>query len=61
MSLIYLQIKERFKRKMNIVFLSSIKDTSIRKSSQVKSSEIDIVWTVELQSYAEFESKYRTT
>ncbi|XP_027048366.1 adhesion G-protein coupled receptor D1-like, partial [Pocillopora damicornis] len=55
------QIKERFKRKMNIVFLSSIKDTSIRKSSQVKSSEIDIVWTVELPSCAEFESKYRTT
>ncbi|CAH3164057.1 unnamed protein product, partial [Pocillopora meandrina] len=55
------QIKERFKRKMNIVFLSSIKDTSIRKSSQVKPSEIDIAWSVELQSCAEFESKYRTT
>ncbi|CAH3164050.1 unnamed protein product, partial [Pocillopora meandrina] len=48
------QIRERFKRKMNIVFRSSIKSNSTRKSSQVHPSEVGDVWAVKLQSCAQF-------
>ncbi|CAH3157407.1 unnamed protein product, partial [Pocillopora meandrina] len=48
------QIRERFKRKMNIVFRSSIKSNSTRKSSQVNPSEVGDVWAVKLQSCAQF-------
>ena len=48
MFLIYLQIRERFKRKMNIVFPSSIKNNSARKSSRVNPSEVGDAWAVEL-------------
>ncbi|RMX36665.1 hypothetical protein pdam_00024512 [Pocillopora damicornis] len=48
------QIRERFKRKMNIVFRSSIKSNSTRKSSQVNPSEDGDVWAVKLQSCAQF-------
>ncbi|CAH3160096.1 unnamed protein product [Pocillopora meandrina] len=44
------QIRERFKRKMNIVFPSSVKNNSTTKSSQVNPSEAVDVWAVELQS-----------
>ncbi|RMX55995.1 hypothetical protein pdam_00016397 [Pocillopora damicornis] len=44
------QIRERFKRKMNIVFPSSVKNNSTRKSSQVNPSEAGDEWAVELQS-----------
>ncbi|CAH3157416.1 unnamed protein product, partial [Pocillopora meandrina] len=40
------QIKERFKRKMNIVFPSSIKDNSTRKSPQVNLNEVGNVWAI---------------
>nr|XP_058946845.1 adhesion G protein-coupled receptor E3-like [Pocillopora verrucosa] len=55
------QVRERFKRKMNIVFPSSIKKKSTRKSSQVNPSEAGDVWAVELQSCTEFESKSHLT
>ena len=61
MFLIYLQIRERFKRKMNIVFPSSIKDNSARNSSRVNPSEVGDAWAVELQYCAEFESKAHLT
>ena len=51
MLLVYLQIRERFKRKMNIVFLSSSKDNYTRKSSQVNPSEVGDIKAVELQSF----------
>ncbi|RMX36668.1 hypothetical protein pdam_00024515 [Pocillopora damicornis] len=59
--LVYLQIRKHFKRKMNIIFPSSIKNNSTRKSSQVNLSEVGDVWEVELQSCAEFESKLHLT
>nr|XP_058959395.1 adhesion G-protein coupled receptor D1-like [Pocillopora verrucosa] len=40
------QIRERFKRKMNIVFPSSIKDNSTRKSPQVNPNEVGNVWAI---------------
>ncbi|XP_066022820.1 adhesion G protein-coupled receptor L1-like isoform X1 [Pocillopora verrucosa] len=40
------QIRERFKRKMNIVFPSSIKDNSSRKSPQVNPNEVGSVWAI---------------
>ena len=52
---VYLQIRERLKRKRNMVFSSSIENNSTRKSSQVNPSEVGDVWAVELQSCAEFE------
>ena len=55
MLLVYLQIRERFKGKMNIVFPSSIKNNTTSKSSQVNPSEVEDVWAVEVQSCAEFE------
>nr|XP_058947385.1 adhesion G-protein coupled receptor D1-like [Pocillopora verrucosa] len=55
------QIRERFKRKMNIVFPSSIKNNSARKSSRVNPSEVGDAWAVELQYCAEFESKSHLT
>ncbi|XP_066022823.1 adhesion G protein-coupled receptor L4-like [Pocillopora verrucosa] len=55
------QIKERFKRKMNIVFPSSIKNNCSRKSSRVNPSEVGDIWAVELQSFAKFESKSHLT
>ena len=61
MLLVYLQIKERFKGKMNIVFPSSIKNNSTSKSSQVNPSEVGDVWAVEMQSCAEFELKSHVT
>ena len=61
MLLVYLQIRERFKRKMNIVFLSSSKDNYTRKSSQVNPSEVGDIKAVELQSFAKFESKSHLT
>ncbi|XP_066022588.1 adhesion G-protein coupled receptor D1-like [Pocillopora verrucosa] len=51
------QIRERFKRKINIVFPSSIRDNTTRKSSQANPTAVVDVWAVELQSCAEFESK----
>ena len=51
MLLVYLQIRERFKRKMNIVFLSFSKDNYTRKSSQVNPSEVGDIKAVELQSF----------
>nr|XP_058947390.1 adhesion G-protein coupled receptor D1-like isoform X3 [Pocillopora verrucosa] len=56
-----IQIRERFKRKMNIVFLSSSKDNYTRKSSQVNPSEVGDIKAVELQSFAKFESKSHLT
>ena len=61
MLLVYLQIRERFKGKMNIVFPSSIKNNSTSKSSQVNPSEVGDVWAVEMQSCAEFELKSHVT
>ena len=61
MLLVYLQIKERFKGKMNIVFPSSIKNNSTSKSSQVNPSEVGDVWAAEMQSCAEFELKLHVT
>ena len=61
MLLVYLQIRERFKRKINIVFLSSSKDNYKRKSSQVNPSEVGDIKAVELQSFAKFESKSHLT
>ncbi|XP_066022930.1 adhesion G protein-coupled receptor L4-like isoform X1 [Pocillopora verrucosa] len=55
------QIRERLKRKKNIVFPSSIKKNSTRKSSQVNPSEVGDVWAVELQSCAEFQSNSHLT
>nr|XP_058953092.1 adhesion G-protein coupled receptor D1-like [Pocillopora verrucosa] len=40
------QIRERFERKMNIVFPSSIKGNSTRKSSQVNPNEVGNVWAI---------------
>ena len=54
---IYLQIREGFKRKMNIAFPFSIKDNSRGESSHVNPSKVGDVWAAELQSCAEFESK----
>ena len=59
--LVYLQIREGFKRKMIVVFPPSIKNNSTRKSSQVNPSGAGDVWAVELQSCAEFESKSHLT
>ena len=61
MLLVYLQIRERFKGKMNIVFPSSIKNNSTSKSSQVNPSEVGDVWAVEMQYCAEFELKSHVT
>ena len=61
MLLVYLQIRERFKGKMNIIFPSSIKNNSTSKSSQVNPSEVGDVWAVEMQSCAEFELKSHVT
>ncbi|CAH3160167.1 unnamed protein product [Pocillopora meandrina] len=55
------QIRERLKRKKNIVFPSSIEKNSTRKSSQVNPSEVGDVWAVELQSCAEFQSNSHLT
>ncbi|RMX37440.1 hypothetical protein pdam_00025494 [Pocillopora damicornis] len=55
------QIKERFKRKMNIVFPSSIRNNYSRKSSQLNPSEVGDIWAVELKSFAKFESKSHLT
>ena len=57
MFLVYLQIREKFKKKMNIVFPSPIKNNSARKSSHVNASEVGDVRAVELHSCAELESK----
>ena len=46
---------------MNVVFPSSIKNNSTRKSSQVNPSGVSDVWAVELQSCTEFESKSHLT
>ena len=61
MLFVYLQIRERFKRKTNVVFPSSIKKNSTRKSSQVNPSGVGDVWAVELQSCAAFESNSHLT
>ena len=58
---LYLQIREGFKRKTNIVFPSSIKNNYRMKSSQVSPSKVGDVWAAELQSCAEFESKSHVT
>ncbi|XP_027060604.1 adhesion G-protein coupled receptor D1-like isoform X2 [Pocillopora damicornis] len=55
------QIRERLKRKKNIVFPSSIEKKSTRKSSQVNPSEVGDVWAVELQSCTEFQSNSHLT
>ena len=57
MLLVYLQIREHLKRKMNAVFKSSNEDNSTRKSPQVNSSEVGDVRAVELQSRSNFEPK----
>ena len=45
----YLQIREGFKGKTNIVFPSSIKNNYRMKSSQVSPSKVGDVWAAELQ------------
>ena len=47
--LVYLQIRERLKRKMNGVFTTSIKEDSTRKSPQVNLSDVGDARAVELQ------------
>ena len=61
MLLVYLQIREGFEGKMNIVFPSSIRNNFTSKSSQVNPSEVGDVWAVEMQSCAEFELKSHVT
>ncbi|XP_022790891.1 adhesion G-protein coupled receptor D1-like [Stylophora pistillata] len=54
------QIRERFKRKVNIIFPSTDKRNSARKSSKVNPSDVGDVWAVKLQSYKESELKNKT-
>ena len=53
--LVYLQIRERFKRKVNTVFPSTNNGNSTKKSSQVNPSGVGDTWVAELQSFDEFE------
>ena len=53
--LVYLQIRERFKRKVNTVFPSTNNGNSTKKSSQVNPSVVGDTWVAELQSFDEFE------
>ena len=53
--LVYLQIRERFKRKVNKVFPSTNNGNSTKKSSQVNPSGVGDTWVAELQSFDEFE------
>lgn len=52
-----LQIRERFKRRMNMVFPSCTKQNSIKKSAKIKPNEVGDVWAVELQACGECEWK----
>ena len=53
--LVYLQIRERFKRKVNRVFPSTNNGNSAKRSSQVNPSDVGDTWVAELQSFNEFE------
>ena len=53
--LVYLQIRERFKRKVNTVFPSTNNGNSTKKSSMVNPSVVGDTWVAELQSFDEFE------
>ena len=53
--LVYLQIRERFKRKVNGVFPSTNNGNSAKRSSQVNPSDVGDTWVAELQSFNEFE------
>ena len=53
--LVYLKIRERFKRKMNTVFPSTNNGKSTKRSSQFNPSDVGDTWVAELQSFDEFE------
>ena len=55
--LVYLQIRERFKRKVNTVFPSTNNGNSAKRSSQVNPSDVGDTWVAELQSFNEFEEE----
>ena len=56
-SLVYLQIRERFKRRMNAVFPSPNNGNQPMKLSRVNPSEVSAVRAVRVQSCSEFELK----